>query len=583
MRSRKCVDARQSAFGVPSSARRLRSLVLICLLSPACTSDRTWLFGGMPRLDGGSESTVELRDASERPDATTETVTTDDHEVSHASSTLTADRDAGSSPTSTEGPVSDAMTTAAPQDSISDTMSVLESSSNTDPTSDAANPDAGSSSSEAPGLTDLADFERVECTVVADVVLSKEVPAVGVLTFDTDLANAERAVVQFGEQGVYTFEAPSDWQAVGHETMLLGTPFRTEVSYRVLVFRGAQVCVGEAGTYATGAALAGTPAGATLSRGPSAAAAWDGFFLAPIGHYANIIDGRGRVVWSLRFPVALTRVVMSWDGEWLLARDLGPFDAGSGGAIYRVKLDGTLLEKLTLPGGTHHDVTVTPDGITYPAKATAGACDSLYTARIDGSDARHLVDLAVVFDRFGNGQGGGGFERCHVNFVRYYHSTRMYSVSDREKDAIAFISTSGELVGSLGSAPITPTPHHVLAEGADASVTSPWRVQHGHDLYAPNKLVLWSNGVFQGGVSRVLHYTITGETAVLDWQYTGTGSSPTLSDAQRLPNGNFLATNSRTATVHELDASHSLIRAFSNMSRGYTSYRTTLYGAPTGR
>lgn len=574
---------RQYCVEVFATAPRLLGVVLACSWFCACTSERTWLFFGEASLDGGADAFVPSQEPSERSDAGTKSANTDVNGTSHGPLTQEPDSDSSSPGAVTNNPLGDAGATVAPPSSALDTTDAPSHSSSPNTSSDSGSPDAGGTPPGTPGLTEPGDFERVDCIVTADVVLSKEVPAVGVLTFDTDLSNADRAVVQFGTEGVYTYEAPSGWDSPGRATTLWGVPFETEITYRVLVFRGAQVCVGDAGRYNTGPAPAGTPSDVAVSRGPSTSAAWQGFLLTPMGNHAYIIDGRGRVVWSLRFPVALTRVVLSWDGEWVLARDLGPFDDASGGAIYRVRRDGTELEKLTLPGGTHHDFTVTPQGITYPAKAAAGACDSLYTARVDGSNARHLVDLAVVFDRFGNGQGGGGFERCHVNFVRYYSTTRTYSVSDREKDAIAFFSENGDVLGSIGTTPITPTPNHVLAEGADASATSLWRVQHGHDWYAPNKLVLWSNGVFQGGVSRVLHYTITGAGAVLDWQYTGAGSSPTLSDAQRLPNGNYLATNSRTATVHELDPSHVLIRALANASRGYTSYRASLYGTPSER
>jgi hypothetical protein len=108
-------------------------------------------------------------------------------------------------------------------------------------------------------------------------------------------------------------------------------------------------------------------------------------------------------------------------------------------------------------------------------------------------------------------------------------------------------------------------------------------VQHGHDQYEPNKIVLWSNGTFQGGTSKILHYTINGTSAKLDWQYTGTGSAPTLSDAQHLPNGNFLATNSTSGAVHEIDSTGKLVQSFAALSKGYSSHRTTLYGRPSGR
>jgi hypothetical protein len=319
------------------------------------------------------------------------------------------------------------------------------------------------------------------------------------------------------------------------------------------------------------------------TRGSSTAMPAPGFIVAVNGNFANIINNAGEVVWSHRFPIMLTRAVMSYDAEYMYVRDVGPFNAASGGNIYRVAMDGSGEAKLNVSGGSHHDLVAIPTGLAYIAKEAAGACDCIFTANPDGSNSSCLVDLGVVFEKFNVGPGGAAMEECHVNAIRYYKDTNTYSVSDREKDAIAFISSTGQVLGSIGAMPTSSTPNHALAQGADSQTSSTWRVQHGHDWYEPNKLVVFSNGPFQGGQSKVLHYTINGASATLDWQYTATGNSPTLSDAQRLANGNFLGTASSNGSVHEFDASRMLVQSFANLSRGYTSHRSTLYGPPPGR
>jgi hypothetical protein len=409
------------------------------------------------------------------------------------------------------------------------------------------------------------------------------IPTVGVATFTTDLPGAERALIQFGMTSDYSLEAPVNWDESEHRTLLLGMPANTEVHYRVVVIQGNTACVGADATYRTGALPSGAPANLTPERGPSDVAPAPGFIIAETQQYAYIINKQGEVVWAYRFPVMLTRALLSWDGKYMIARELGPFNADSGGAIHRVDMDGENEMQLEVSGGTHHDFTVTPTGIAYPAKQTAGECDSLYTANVDGSNSRALVNLEVVFGKFAPGPGAAAMEECHVNALHYYEDTDSYSLSDREKDAIAFISSTGEVLGSIGATPIGATPNHVEAEGADSTDSSIWRVQHGHDWYAANKIVLWSNGAFRNGTSKLLHYTINGSTATLDWQYIGTGDSPTLSDAQHLPNGNFLGTASQSGSVHEIDPSQRLVQSFSNLSRGYTCHRPTLYGRPPGR
>lgn len=481
---------------------------------------------------------------------------------------------------------SDALSSsAAPTSSDGHTTSleVTSDSGSVDPDS-ASSGDAGLvQPSVAPDLTDVAGFELVPCNIDANVVRAEKISTVGVATFGTDLADAERAFIQFGTASEYRLEAPVDWDAAAHRTLLLGMPSNTEVHYRVVVVKGDQACVGADASFDTGALDPDGPADFTPLRGQSPETPAPGFIVTEQGQWAYVVNKEGQVVWWFRFPTTLTRAVLSWDAKYLVVRDMGPFNATTGGNIHRVDMDGENLMRLDVIGGHHHDLTVIPDGIAYIGKTTAGACDSLITAKIDGTDSAALVDLGIVFDKFDVGEQAISQERCHVNYVRYYSDTQSFSVSDREKDAIAFFSSDGALLGSIGAQPKTATPNHVLAEGADSDAKSPWRVQHGHDLYAPNKLLVWSNGVFQGGQSRMLHYTIHGATASLDWQYTGAGTSPTLSDVQHLPNGHFLATNSSSGSVHEVDSAQKLVVAFTGLSRGYSNHRTTLYGPPSGR
>lgn len=435
-----------------------------------------------------------------------------------------------------------------------------------------------------PDLTDVGAFTPATCTITPTVTPASKIPMVGVATFTTDLAGADRAIIQFGKTSEYTLEAPVNWAAMNHQTLLLGMPASTEVHYRVVVFQGNNACVGPDATYMTGSAPSGTPARVMPQRGMSSSEPAKGFIISQNAQYSFIVNKEGEVVWAYRFPVSLTRSLMSWDGNYMLARDIGPFNAGSGGSIYRVGMDGNGEMKLNVSGGHHHDFVTTPTGIAYFGKTAAGQCDSLYTANIDGSNSKVVVDLDVVFSKFDDGPGSASMEKCHVNAIRYYKDTDSFSFSDREKDVIALVSSSGEVLGSIGAEPNGSTPNHVRAEGADSTSNSTWRVQHGHDHYEANKLVVFSNGSFQGGQSRVLHYTINGSTATLDWQYSGMGNSPTFSDAQYLPNGNFLGTASQGGNVHEVDSSGQLVVSFNGLCRGgYPHHRPTLYGPPPGR
>jgi len=440
-----------------------------------------------------------------------------------------------------------------------------------------------------PELTDVTKLTPKTCSIMPAVSLAASLALVGVAQFTTDFEGAERAIIQFGKTESYTLEAPVDWAAPAHRTWLLGMPAQTTVHYRVVVLAGGTACIGADATYETGAAPDGTPPNVTLEAGTSPAKAAPGFIIGEKytgsgeHYFAYIVNGEGEVVWAHQFPITPTRALMSWDGKYLYARDLGATVGATGGSIFRVAMDGSGETVLQVPGGAHHDLVAIPTGFAYIARAEDNACDHIFTADPDGTNAKSLVDLDAVFSHFTYGAGTFTFDHCHVNAIRYYRDDDSYSVSDREKDVIGVVSGQGAILGSVGAKPTSDTPNHAIAEGADSEIDSVWRVQHGHDLYQPNKLILWSNGIYHDGTSHVLHYTLTGATAQLDWQYTGAGNSPTGSDAQHLPNGNFIVTNTRTGDVHELDETGKLVRVFRALANGYACHRSTLYGPPPGR
>jgi hypothetical protein len=430
----------------------------------------------------------------------------------------------------------------------------------------------------------------VPCAVIGSVRTAEKVPTVGILAVATDLPDLTEVRVQFGKTTSYGLEAALDVSGDAAHGLLLGMPANTDVHYRVLAFGGSDVCVSSDAMFRTGALNSDAPASVSPLRGKSEPA--PGFILAEQSGYAYVVNQDGEVVWAYRFPKGVIRSLLSWDGKYLFARDEGPFAAATGGNIYRVGMDGEGERRIDVPGGHHHDLAMTPRGIVYIAKnddevmdgvPIEETCDKLYAAELDGAGAHVIADLNAVFGKFRETPGSISKEKCHVNAVRYYHDTDSFSVSDRDKDAIGLISATGEVLGSIGTAPVETTPNHVLASGADGNNDAVWRVQHGHEQYAANKLVLFSNGSLPKGHSQLLHYTIEGSIATLDWQYADFGNSVVLGDAQHVFNGNFLVTNSVSGDVHEVDSAGKWVQTFKGLSRGYTQHRPTLYGAPPGR
>ena len=473
--------------------------------------------------------------------------------------------------------------------SSSGTGGTVTSSGGASPASGGAS--AGGSGNATGGATasggsgSILDLPETECVVT---VLGAELAAietVGVITWSTNLEGLSTAEIQFGIDEGYGMVAPVDLEQADYRTLLLGMKQDSTYHYRVAVSDGTSVCFGADQTIDTGTLATEAP---TVSAQAGVA---DGFMVLSRGDEALVLDRDGDVVWAMDMGGSVFSAHMSWDGRYLFGRDTGPFDAGDGGTFHRVAMDGTGLVTIDAPGGDHHDFTAIPEGIAYLAKSDAGECDQIYTASDELTDGTALVDIWEIFEFF-PATGGGigvGNELCHANRIHYFADGDFFTVSDRNKNAVAIFGSDGSPVRSIGKAPTGDWTSHIQAEGANTD----WNVQHGHHLYADDKLLVFSND--SSGGSAMLHYTIDGDSAVLDWKYADAGASMTQGDVQHLPNGNFLVTASNNGVIHQLGPDQALLATYTfpagqggpgmgmGMGVGYVWFRPTLYGAPPAR
>jgi hypothetical protein len=401
------------------------------------------------------------------------------------------------------------------------------------------------------------------------------------VTFSSDLPDLSAAEVHFGEDVTYGMVAPVDLEEPGLRTLLLGMVQNSTYHFRVAVSDGTSVCYGEDRTLETGSLDARANIEGSASEGAA-----PGFIVTSSDSEALIFNKTGELVWAFPMDYVFS-VHMSWDGKHMLGRDSGPFDLGYSGVFYRVNMDGSEAIMLDAKGGDHHDFAPIPGGIAYIAKGNEGECDQVYEASDEIIDGVPVFDTWQIYQYFPDEGDVEGTEICHANRLHYSLEKDWYTISDRNKDALAVFTKGGTPVTSIGKTPRGNWTKHIQAEGA--GLEGIWHVQHGHHFYADNKLLVFSNEPTSG--SALLHYTITGNTALLDWKYAGAGDSRIQGDAQHLPNGNFLVTSSTNGLIIELgpdgqtEAAQYNAGAMVGFAYGfqYTDHRESLYGSPAPR
>jgi hypothetical protein len=432
------------------------------------------------------------------------------------------------------------------------------------------------------GSSRFTGLPETSCAVsVTSAELSPHIATVGIVSFSSNLTGLSAAEIHFGPTTDYGLVAPVGLTEAGHRTLLLGMTENRTYHFRVAVSDGTFVCYGDDATLETGS-LNSSP----LAEASTSDDAAPGFIVTSRDGEAVIYNRQGELVWAYDMWNVFA-VHLSWDGKYMIGRDAGPFDAGEGGSFYRVEMDGSNFTTLDAPGGDHHDFTAIPTGIAYLAKPGAGECDWVFEASDDITDGTPSFDTGRIYEHFPDEGEVEGTAICHANRLHYSLERDMYTVSDRNKDALAVFTSSGAPITSIGKAPTGSWTQHIQAEGAGPG--GDWHVQHGHHYYADDQLVVFSNE--SNGGSAILHYTISEGTAALDWKYAGAGESRIAGDVQHLPNGNFLVTTNLAGTMVELgpDGRTEVGRYILGdpigplYGFGYSSHRPTLYGSPAPR
>ena len=262
----------------------------------------------------------------------------------------------------------------------------------------------------------------------------------------------------------------------------------------------------------------------------------------------------------------ISRAHLSWDAKalWVMTT--------STGKILCVSMDGmTVTDYSNAIKRADHDFTPLPDGAIATIigrQRGHGAPRSVVEMKPDGTLTTVVADLATLYR-----------PASHPNAIHYYPADDSYTLSDR--DARICSSSSSETARWSGSSAARTR----WASRSRSWAWSPWKVNHGHHLTPDGRFLFFNNGgtTGDGDMPRALEVMLdeTNNTATKTWEYASSGNATALGDAERLPNGNALVTNSMVGAdpggrpLRQRSCSRSRAASF-----GYVDFRTSLYGPP---
>ena len=416
-----------------------------------------------------------------------------------------------------------------------------------------------------------------ECGFTIEHTTSSAIGTVEIVTFSVELPELTEAHIDFGPAGAApTMRAPVDLADRSHRTLLLGMKGGKPYRFRVVATGGGKTCTSNDRTFTTGAVPADVP---RVMKTTATAGASQGFVITSGGLDLGsvlpptviVFDTDGDVVWWTPAPPSTTRAHMSWDGKTMWMLELNVSDTG--GALWSASMDG-LERRQDLPGfaHAHHDFAVLPDGGLAAMLWNAGkdGPNALVEVASDGTTTTVVPNLVALYQS----------EIFHPNALHYLPDDDSYTLSDVAVSAFVKVKRTGALVWQLGGA----NPQSGSSRSFTLVGLEPWAGNHGHHLTPDGHFLFFANGSPAKPMSSVIELVLdeTAQTATKAWQYQNGMNSTILGDAQRLPNGNALATYSHVGVMQEVDPSGTVVQAFKSMilSFGYADFRESLYGPP---
>lgn len=387
-----------------------------------------------------------------------------------------------------------------------------------------------------------------------DAVVSKKIGSILEVTWTQTRPAAAHLEFSF-DQGEWLASPTLDRAAGEHADLVLGAPYGSEITWRLVVADGADEWTSPDATTTNEPLPAGVPEAIVATDDPArrdldAGGYWfvglgvEAWYLDP--WWQLVLDGRDRVVWASRTPPQHTsmhaRVARDQRSLYLDRNSYwATFDGGADSTVDQVYLDGSLIHTFVTPG-LHHPFTDLPDGslaygsqrvsdtetlqIVHPSGDVEEVWDCAEWLASEGLDAYYCASNTLTYD-----------ERSDAFLMSFYSLNAIVEV-DRATGAVD--RWFGQLPGAYAFDP----------------VESGFWWQHG-GVITPEGTLLTSSDLSAGGEETVVReYALDDATRTLTevWSF-GVGEGlygVKMGEAVRLPNGNTMHNYGALARLREV-------------------------------
>ena len=389
-------------------------------------------------------------------------------------------------------------------------------------------------------VSDLSWYVHEEIESLVYATWSQEVAADGWVEYSFD-------------EGEWLTSPLVSLDAGPQEQILLGVPYDSEVTLRVVTTLDGEAVTSEEVTATTGAVPEELPLPQVLIADPESWEPTGRYMLGSInptpggwfiGHYwMFIVDRQGRVVWARRgidwnFTIYL-HVSAAGDILWDESTFWSMFDDGAASKVHRMKIDGVVTESRDTPG-MHHAFVDLPDGSLLWGSALT-AYETLEKLHPDGT-RETLWDCTEFY--LAHDLGGW----CHSNAMYYREQTNSLLYSFPDPDMVLELDlTTGEVLDWWS--------HLNGAWTVDPPDATFW-FQHGTTFTDSGTLLLSSHAAEDDDDGVVREYEIDRDAQVLRqiWHH-GAGDdidAEFAGEAHRLAAGNTLHNTGTTPRVREI-------------------------------